>query len=58
VTGTDDWEYQWEDEDITEDIQIPSSSINGDFDDDDEDESTKSLVLNGGQVKSQSHDVS
>ena len=50
VSGTDDWEYQWEDEEVTEDIRIPSASLNGDFDDDDDEESAKSSLLNGGQV--------
>ena len=50
VLGTDDWEYQWEDEEVTEDIRIPSASLNGDFDDDDDEESAKSSLLNGGQV--------
>ena len=49
--GTDDWEYQWEDEEVTEDIRIPTASFNGDLDYEDEDEeSAKSSLTNGGGV--------
>ncbi len=52
VSGTDDWEYQWEDEEVTEDIRIPTSSFNGDLDYDDEDEeSAKSSLANGGVMQ-------
>ncbi len=46
--GTDEWEYQWEDEEVTEDIRIPMASLNGDIDYDDEEESSaKSSMTNG-----------
>ena len=31
--GTDDWEYEWEDEEITEEIKIPNGSADVDVDD-------------------------
>ena len=34
--GTDDWEYEWEDEEITEEIKIPNGSADVDVDVDDE----------------------
>ena len=48
MPGTDDWEYQWEDEEITEDIRIP----NGDTDDDEN--STKSMANGDDLVRKKS----
>lgn len=54
--GTDDWEYQWEDEEVTEDIRIPTASFNGDLDYEDEDEeSAKSSLTNGGVIQEESN---
>jgi hypothetical protein len=43
--GIDDWEYAWEDEEVTEDIRIPTASFNGDLYDDES--SSKSSAVNG-----------